>query len=133
MSKSAIYTEMTTPTSVAIGSTVPLGTTIRRFGCNVAQDGSAITVKGKGYFLVTASITAAPDAVGTVTVAMSKGGVPVSGATASGSVSTAANPAALPITAIVRNACDCDSSILSFNLSGTASTVQNVAVTVVKL
>lgn len=133
MSKSAIYTAMTTPTSVAIGSTVPLGTTIRRFGCNIAQDGSAITVKGKGYFLVTASITAAPDAVGTVTVAMSKGGVPVSGATASSSVSTAANPTALPITAIVRNACDCDSSALSFTLDGTASSVQNVAVTVVKL
>lgn len=133
MSKSAIYTAMTTPTSVAIGSTVPLGTTIRRFGCNVAQDGNAITVKGKGYFIVTASITAAPAAVGTVTVAMSKGGVPVFGATASSSVSTAANPTALPITAIVRNACDCDSSALSFTLDGTASTVQNVAVTVVKL
>lgn len=133
MSKSAIYTAMTTPTSVAIGSTVPLGTTIRRFGCNVAQDGNAITIKGKGYFLVTASITAAPAAVGAVTVAMNKDGVPVSGATASSSVSTAANPTALPITAIVRNACDCDSSALSFTLDGTASTVQNVAVTVVKL
>lgn len=133
MSKSAIYTAMTAPTSVAIGSTVPLGTTIRRFGCNIAQDGNAITIKGKGYFLVTASITAAPDAVGTVIVSMSKDGVPVPGATASGSVSTAANPAALPITTIVRNACDCDSSALSFTLDGTASTVQNVAVMVVKL
>lgn len=133
MSKSVIYTAMTTPTSVAIGSTVPLGTTIRRFGCNIAQDGNAITVKGKGYFLVTASITAAPATVGSVTVAMSKDGVPVSGATASSSVSTAANPTALPIAAIVRNACDCDSSALSFTLDGTASTVQNVAVTVVKL
>lgn len=133
MSKSAIYTAMTTPTSVAINGTVPLGMTIRRFGCNVAQDGNTISIKGRGYFLVTASITAAPDAVGIVTVAMSKDGVPVSGATASGSVSTAANPVALPITDIVRNVCDCDSSILSFNLSGTDSTVQNVAVTVVKL
>ena len=124
---------MTTPASVAIGSTVPLGTTIRRFGCNIAQDGNAITIKGKGYFLVTASVTAAPAAAGTVTVSMSKDGVPVSGATASGSVSTAANPTALPITAIVRNACDCDSSALSFTLDGTASSVQNVAVTVVKL
>lgn len=133
MSKSAIYTAMTTPTSVAVNGTVPLGTTIRRFGCNIAQDGNAITVKGKGYFLVTASITAAPDAVGTVTVVMSKDGVPVSGATASSSVSTAANPTALPIADIVRNACDCDSSALSFTLDGAASTVQNVAVTVVKL
>ena len=133
MSKSAIYTAMTTPTSVAVSGTVPLGMTIRRFGCNVAQDGNTISIKGKGYFLVTASITAAPAEVGIVTVAMSKDGVPVSGATASSSVSTAANPTALPITAIVRNACDCDSSALSFALDGTASTVQNVAVTVVKL
>ena len=124
---------MTTPTSVAVNGTVPLGMTIRRFGCNVAQDGNTITIKGRGYFLVTASITAAPDAVGTVTVSMSKDGVPVSSAMASSSVSTAANPTALPITAIVRNACDCDSSALSFTLDGTASTVQNVAVTVVKL
>lgn len=57
----------------------------------------------------------------------------MTGATASNAVSTAANPTALPITAIVRNACDCDSSILSLTLSGTNSTVQNVAVTVVKL
>ena len=133
MSKSAIYTAMTTPTSVNVDEIVPLGTTIRRFGCNITQDGNTITIKGRGYFLVTASITAAPAAVGAVTVAMSKDGVPVSGATASGSVSTAANPAALPITAIVRNACDCDSSALSFSLDGTASTVHNVAVTVVKL
>ena len=124
---------MTTPTSVNVGSILPLGTTIRRFGCNVTQDGNTFNIKGKGYFLVTASVTAAPAAVGTVTVSMSKDGVPVSGATASGSVSTAANPTALPITAIVRNACDCDSSALSFTLDGTASIVQNVAVTVVKL
>lgn len=133
MSKSAIYTAMTTSTSVAVNGTIPLGVTIRRFGCNLAQDGNTITIKGRGYFLVTASITAAPDAVGTVTVSMSKDGVPVSSAMASSSVSTATNPTALPITAIVRNACDCDSSALSFTLDGTASTVQNVAVTVVKL
>lgn len=133
MSKSALYTALTTPTSVSSGSIIPLGTTIRRFGCNVSQDGNTISIKGKGYFLVNVSVTAAPAAVGAVTATLNKDGVPVTGATASGSVSTAANPTALPITAIVRNACDCDSSILSLVLSGQASTVQNVAVTVVKL
>ena len=133
MSKSALYTALTTPTSVSSGSIIPLGATIRRFGCNVSQDGNTISIKGKGYFLVNVSVTAAPEAVGAVTATLNKDGVPVTGATASGSVSTAANPTALPITAIVRNACDCDSSILSLVLSGQASTVQNVAVTVVKL
>ena len=133
MSKSALYTALTTPTSVSSGSIIPLGTTIRRFGCNVSQDGNTISIKGKGYCLVDVSVSAAPAAVGAVTATLNKDGVPVTGATASGSVSTAANPTALPITAIVRNACDCDSSILSLVLSGQASTVQNVAVTVVKL
>ena len=133
MSKSALYTALTTPTSVSSGSIIPLGITIRRFGRNVAQDGNTISIKGKGYFLVNVSVTAAPAAVGAVTATLNKDGVLVTGATASGSVSTAANPTALPITAIVRNACDCDSSILSLVLSGQASTVQNVAVTVVKL
>ena len=133
MAKSALYTAMTSPTSVLVGGIIPLGSTIRRFGCNIAQDGNTISIKGKGYFLVNVSITAAPAAVGTVTATLNKDGVPVTGATASSSVSTAANPTALPITAIVRNVCDCDSSILSLALSGTESTVQNVAVTVVKL
>lgn len=133
MSKSALYTAMTTPTSVLVGEIIPIGITIRRFGCNIAQDGNTISINGKGYFLVNVSITAAPAAVGTVTATLNKDGAPVTGATASNAVSTAANPTALPIAAIVRNACDCDSSILSLTLSGTNSTVQNVAVTVVKL
>lgn len=133
MSKSAIYTALSTPTSVSSDAIIPLGATIRRFGCNISQDGNTISIEGRGYFLVNISITAAPAAVGTVTATLNKDGVPLTGATASNSVSTAANPVALPITAIVRNACDCDSSILSLMLSGEASTVQNVAVSVVKL
>lgn len=133
MSKSAIYTALTTATAVDVNGTIPLGTTIRRFGCHIVQDGNTITIKGRGYYLVNASVTVAPAAVGSVTVSMFKDGVPVTGATATSSVSTAANPTAIPITAIVRNACDCDSSILSLVLTGQESTVQNVAVDVVKL
>lgn len=133
MSKSAIYTALSTPTSVSSDAIIPLGATIRRFGCNISQDGNTISIKGRGYFLVNISITAAPAAVGTVTATLNKDGVQVTGATASSSVSTAANPTVLPITAIFRNACECDSSILSLALSGEASTFQNVAVSVVKL
>lgn len=133
MSKSAIYTAMNTPTSVAVGGILPLGTTIRRFGCNVAQDGNTIVIKGKGYFKVNVSATVAPAVVGPVSVTLNKDGVAVIGATAAGSVSTAANPVNLSIVAIVRNVCDCDSSALSLVLGGTASTLSNLAVTVEKL
>lgn len=133
MSKSAIYTSMTTPTDVAVNGTIPLGTTVRRFGCNVAQDGNSVTISGRGYFKVSASITLAPTATTATTVTLLKDGVPVSGATATVTVSTANNEVALPIEAIVRNRCDCDSSILSLQLADTAASVTNVAFVVEKL
>lgn len=133
MSKSAIYTANTTATAVAIGGTIPLGTTIRRFGCSIVQDGNTITIKGRGYYKVTVSATIAPTATTATTISLLKDGAPVTGATATTTVSTAGNNVAAPITAIVRNACDCDSSILTCVLSGTAAAVNNFAVTVEKL
>lgn len=133
MSKSAIYTANTTATTVTAGDIVPLGTTIRRFGCNVAQDGNAITFSGKGYYLINVSATVNPTAIGNVGITMLKDGVSVVGANVSGSVSTANNSVALPMTAIVRNKCDCDTSFVSFVLDTTTSSVVNFAVTVEKL
>lgn len=133
MSKSAIYTSMTTPTAVAVNGTIPLGTTIRRFGCNVTQDGNSVTISGRGYFKVSASITLAPTATTATIVTLLKDGVPVNGATATVTVSTANNEVALPIEAIVRNRCDCDSSILSLQLTDTAASVTNVGFVVDKL
>lgn len=133
MAKSAIYTAMTIPTTVAVNGTIPLGTTIRRFGCNIAQDGNSITISGRGYFKASISVTLAPTATTTTTVTILKDGVPVSGATASATVSTAGNAVSIPVEATVRNRCDCDSSILALQLTGTASSVTNVAVTIEKL
>ena len=133
MSKSAIYTALTTAIPVAVGATIPLGATIRRFGVNVNQDGNSITVTGRGYFKITASATVVPNAAGTVTVALNKDGVPVAGAEASETVAAAATEVAVPIVAIVRNVCECDSAVLSFDLLGAASSVENFAVVVEKL
>ena len=97
MSKSAIYTTNVSNPTVAVGGIVPVGSTTRRYGCNIRQDGVAII-----------------------------------GATAAQTV--AANGVAnLTITAIIRNACGCDGSLLSLALDGVASVVNNLAVTVEKL
>ena len=133
MSKSAIYTALTTATAVAAGGTIPLGTTIRRFGGNIRQDGNSITITGRGYFKVTASATLIPNAAGTATVTLNKDGVPVTGAQASETVAAAATSVAMSIVAIVRNVCDCDSSVLSFVLRDAASSITNFAVTVEKI
>lgn len=55
------------------------------------------------------------------------------GATASQVVAAAAAPTNLALTFLVRNACGCESSILSFLLTGTAAVVNNMAVAVEKL
>lgn len=132
MSKSAIYTANTTSTALAVGDIIPVGTTVRRFGQCVRQDGNTITLAGPGYYLVSASATVAPTAAGTVTVTGQKDGVAVIGATASATTTAAAASTTLPLDFIVRNV-GCGSSILSFALGGAASTVSNLAVTVTKL
>ena len=133
MSKSAIYTTNTTAPTVAVDGIIPVGTTTRRYGCNIRQDGNAITLCGQGYYLVNVSATVTPTAAGTVSVTAQKDGVAIVGATGSETVSAVSNAANISITAIVRNACGCDSSILSFILGGVAAVVDNSAVTVEKL
>ena len=83
MSRSAIYTANTTPTALAAGNIIPVGTTVRRFGKCINQDGNTITLSGPGYYLVNASATVAPTAAGTVSITGQKDSVAVIGATAS--------------------------------------------------
>lgn len=128
--KSAIYTANTTTQPLFVGNTIALGSIIRRFGCSVNLNGNGINLKEPGYYDVKASITAAPTAVGTVTVTLFRNGVAVPGATASASVSTANNSVALPIAALVRENCCGDDSTLTLVLTGTNSNVTNVAVVV---
>lgn len=133
MSKSAIYTTNTSAPTVAIDGIIPVGSTTRRYGCNIKQDGNTITLYGNGYYLVNVSATVTPSAAGTVSVTTQKDGVAIIGATGSETVAAAATTVNIGLTAIVRNACGCESSILSFILGGVAAVVDNLAVTVVKL
>lgn len=133
MSKSAIYTTNTTAPTIAVDGIIPVGTTTRRYGCNIRQDGNAITICGQGYYLVNVSATVTPTAAGTVSVTAQKDGVAIVGATGSETVAAAATAVNIGLTAIIRNACGCDSSILSFILGGGAAVVDNFAVTVEKL
>lgn len=133
MSKSAIYTTNTSAPAVAVGGIIPVGSTTRRYGCNIKQDGNTIALCGNGYYLINVSATVTPSAAGTVSVAAQKDGVEIIGATGSETVAAAATTVNICLTATVRNACGCESSILSFVLGGVAAVVNNLAVTVVKL
>lgn len=83
--KSAIYTADPSSTvltlSTAAGTAIPLGTTVRRFGCNAVLSGNGVLLKDQGYFDVDASVTFTPTAAGAYTVTLFKDGGAVPGAT----------------------------------------------------
>ena len=127
---------MQTPTAVAVDGVIPLGSLIRRYGCDLSLDGNAVNITGgnqsAGYYDVDASVTVAPAAVGTVTVTLFKDGVAVPGATAS--ATAAANDALdLNITALVRQVCCAAGSALTLVLTGAAASVENVALRVQRI
>ncbi len=131
--KSAIYTVNNSLPTVAVNGTIPVGTIIRRFGCNINISGSGITLTGAGYYDVDVSVTATPTAAGAVTITLLKDGVAVPGATATATATAAGDSVTLPINALVRLQCCDDSSTLTLALTGTPSVINNAAVVVEKL
>lgn len=134
MSKSLIQTVNPSSQTVAVNSVISLGTVTRRYGCNLRLSGNGIEVSGDGYYKVDACVTLTPTVVGNVSVAMFVDGVAVSGAVATGSVSTVGNTVTLPIEATLRRACNCCESVnnVTFVLTEGASTVDNVSVRIEK-
>ena len=131
--KSLIYTAMQTPTAVAVNGIIPLGTIVRRYGCNCNLNGNGIAINGQGYYDVDVSVEAVPDAAGTVTVRLLKDGIAVPGATAAATVAAVANTVTLAFPATVRLGCCSTGSVLTLLLTGAASTVNNVAARVEKI
>ena len=131
--KSLIYTAMQTPTAVAVNGIIPLGTIVRRYGCNCNLNGNGIAINGQGYYDVDVSVEVVPDAAGTVTVQLLKDGVAVPGATAAATVAAVANTVTLAFPATVRLGCCSTGSVLTLLLTGAASTVNNVAARVEKI
>lgn len=132
MSKSLIYTANNTAAALAVGDTIPLGSIIRRYGCDVVLNGNAITLNDSGYYEVNVSATLDATAAGPVTVTVFQDGVAVPGATGTAVAGAAGDSVAIPITAIVR-VFRCNTSNLTLVISDGAATVVNIAVTVERL
>ena len=132
MSKSLIQVANQSTQAVAVNSIISLGSTQRRYGCNLRLSGNGIEVDGAGYYTIDASVSVAPTAEGNVTVALYNNGVQVPGAIAYSS-STAGDPIALPIVATIRQGCCCDSADnLTLVLIEGAGNVTNVSMRVEK-
>ena len=132
MSKSLIQVANQSTQAVTDNSIISLGTTIRRYGCNLKLSGNGIEVNGEGYYKVDASISVAPTAEGNVTVALYNDGVQIPGAIAYSS-STATDPTNLCIATTIRQSCCCDSADnLTLVLVEGAGNVTNVSLRVEK-
>lgn len=131
MSKSVIYSALTTPTAVAVGEVIPLGPIVRRYGC-INQSGNVINIAERGYYSVDVSVTAEATAVGDITITLIDDGVPVTGATASVTAAAVGDLVNLDIAAVVRVFCE-GSQRLAVVLGDTTATINNMAVVVEKL
>lgn len=87
---------------------------------------------GAGYYDVDASVAVAASAAGNITATLYKDGAPVQGATALATATAAGDIVTLPISALVRLNCDCDTANLTIVIGGQVVTAQNLAFVVEK-
>lgn len=134
MSKALIYTANTSGAEVPVNNTIPVGSVIRRYGRCIDATGSAINLAEAGYYLVDVSATVTAAVAGDVVLALTQNGVPVHGAAATVTITTANTQTEnMSITALVRVMC-CDTASLSVLVDvGTAPTVQEMAFRAVKV
>lgn len=133
MSKSAIYTVNSTDQILAAGSTIDLGSIIRRFGQNINLNGNNIVVSGAGYYNIDVQVTITGTTAGTATITLMKDNVAVQGANASYSLAVG-DVTTIGINALIREyGCCCNNtSNLSLMISGIGATINNVAVVIEK-
>ena len=133
MSKSLIQVANQSNQTVAVESVISLGSVQRRYGCGLNLSGNGIEVTGDGYFTIDASVSVAPTAADTVTIALYSNGVQIPGAISYSAVATATNPTTLPITATIRQRCCNNPVTLTLVLISGAGVVQNVSMRVEKV
>ena len=127
--KSLIYTALTSPTAVLADGIIPLGAIVRRYGCALAANGNGINVNEPGYYDIKASITVLPTVAGTITATVLADGVPIPGATATGTAAAADDAVNLSIASVLRKCgCECPQTI-TVQLDA-AGTVDNMALVV---
>ena len=132
MGKSLIQVVNQSQQTVAANSIISLGSTQRRYGCNLRLSGNGIEVTGEGYYKIDASVSVAPTAAGNVTVALYDDGVQIPGAIAY-TTGTAGDPISVSIVTTIRQNCCCDSADnLTLVLVEGAGVVSNVSLRVEK-
>ena len=140
--KSAIYTANTSANAITLttqqpSATIPLGTTVRRFGCTLKLSGTGILASGEGYYDIDSSVTATATIAGNYTVKVLADGVEIPGATQT-VTSAAGSVISFNIPAIFRLACCKSTTTITLQISTdavlpAALTVNNIGVVIEKI
>ena len=128
---SLIYLATPSVASVASDGILPLTTIVRRRSGAIQQSNDSIVLRTPGYYHVSVSVTFTAPAVGVASLELRQDGVPVIGATASASVTTATTEVnSLSFDAVVRVPCSASAVTLTVVNSGVAITTSNIAIDV---
>ena len=128
---SLIY--LTTPSTATVDANgvLPLTTIVRRRGSSVQQSNDSIVLGAPGYYHVSVNATFTAPAAGVVTLELRQDNLPVSGGTASATITTATTEVrSLSFESIIRVPCCGAPVTLSVINTGVAITTSNIAVSV---
>lgn len=123
-----ILTNNNSSTTVAAGGIIPLGYAVHGFGRGIVLNGNAINLTQKGYYKVTATISAQPTGATALQVGLYQNGVAISGAYAREAPAAAGSTVDLTIVWYVRRCC-CDTAALTL-VADSAVTILNTTVVV---
>ena len=128
---SLIYLVTPTPASVLQLGVLPLTTIVRRRGQSIQQANDSIILGASGYYRVSVTETFTAPAAGTVSLQVRQDNVPVTGGTASTTITTATTEVrSLSFDCIVRVNCCNGPVTLTFINSGVGINTSNIAVNV---
>ena len=129
--KSLIQTASQSSLNLSVGAIIPLGSILRRYGCNCRLNGDSIECEGEGYYKIDGTVTLQPTEVGNVSVALYRNGVIV-GTPVSGTVAAIDDSITLPIISTVRESCCGNPSQLTLVLLENGSSGSSVSLRVEK-
>lgn len=132
MSKSLIQTASQSSLVLAAGDVIPLGSVIRRYGCNCRLNGNSVEVEGAGYYEIEGTATLQPTEIGNVSIALYENGVVIPGSTVTGSVSAVDNSVTLPIVSTIRESCCSNPSQITVVLTENGSSGSSVSLRVTR-
>jgi len=131
MNNSLIYLTTPSAASIAENGVLPLTTIVRRRGQCIQQSNDSVVLGAPGYYHVSVNATFTAPAAGDVTFELRQDNLPVSGGTASTTITTAETEVrSLSFEAIIRVPCCAAPVTLSVVNTGVAITTSNISLAV---